>query len=978
MKSGYVKSLAVAAWAAWGMVPVVVQAQLVDLGVATGYAINNTGQVVLSTGIYSNGTTTPLPALPGQTTPAVGAAINASGQVAGSAPTSTPNSSGGNFDFTVPVEFSSGTLTILQSPIEYADNISSEAYATGINSSAEIVGYSVSPDIGPVDVLQGYDYGGFIYANGKLVSLPSSGLPYTNMPAGINDSSQITGAISTGSNTLDAYIYDYGTGTLTDLGQGAGYAINNAGQVTGTLDKLAVKSSGSGTITGSYAFLYSNGTTTNLGTLAGADDGTGSAINSTGQVVGGSGGHAFFYNGAMNDLNTLISATDPLKPYVTLTSAVGINDSLLILANGVDSRTNLGHAYLYQASFLQLAPMALNFPLEAVGETSPPQSVTVTNSGTTSIPFGTAYVNGDFSLRADNCGTSLAPGGQCRLDVVFAPKVIGVLTGALTIPSAGANYQVPLFGVASITAKISASSSTATVGQPLTLTWTVSAGSTCTAAGSSTNAAWTASNPPFTGTVPVSGKQTLTEIVNGTVTYTLNCTAPGVAAVSVSASVVWNWLPVTASISASPAAILAGQAVTVTWSSSNATSCSASGGGENDGWPGSKATSGSQTVTERSAPATGSTLTYTITCTSSTSGLTAQMSTSVVVSWPSVTATISASPASIAAGGTVTLTWSSSNATGCTATGGGADDNWPGAKATSGSQTVTEAIALDASVILTFGITCNSTTSGLSGKASASVTENPASAASIQIAPAVINFGTEAVGSTSKSQSVTLTNSGTTAIPLTAASVTSNFSLQIDGCSASLAAGAHCTLVVAFAPTVAGALTGTLTVPSDGANYQVALSGVATTVATEPPVTVTLGASPTTITAGQSTTLTWKSSNATTCTATGGGTDDNWAGSKATSGSETVTEAAALDTSSVILTFGINCNSTASGLSDKASVNVTENQAPATSGGAPAPTSSGGGGGALSPLSLAFLAGILALRRVRRMQLALVSQKARV
>jgi hypothetical protein len=41
------------------------QTQLVDLGVATGYAINNAGQVALSTGIYSNGAVTALPALPG-------------------------------------------------------------------------------------------------------------------------------------------------------------------------------------------------------------------------------------------------------------------------------------------------------------------------------------------------------------------------------------------------------------------------------------------------------------------------------------------------------------------------------------------------------------------------------------------------------------------------------------------------------------------------------------------------------------------------------------------------------------------------------------------------------------------------------------------------------------------------------------------------------------------------------------------------
>ena len=66
MSSRYVKYLAIAAWAAWAMVPVVAQAQLVDLGVATGYAINNSGQVALSTGIYSEGKVTALPALQAQ------------------------------------------------------------------------------------------------------------------------------------------------------------------------------------------------------------------------------------------------------------------------------------------------------------------------------------------------------------------------------------------------------------------------------------------------------------------------------------------------------------------------------------------------------------------------------------------------------------------------------------------------------------------------------------------------------------------------------------------------------------------------------------------------------------------------------------------------------------------------------------------------------------------------------------------------
>jgi len=606
---------------------------LVDLGVAIGYAINNAGQVVLSTGIYSNGTTSPLPALPGQTTPATGAAINATGQVAGSAPTSMPNPAGGNFGFTVPVEFGSGTLTILQSPIEYADSISSEAYATGINSSAEIVGYSVSPDIGPADIVQGYDYVGFIYANGTLNSLPSSGLlPITNMPQGINDSGQITGIRSVqdpnnpGINRLDAYIYDYGTATTTDLGQGAGYAVNAAGQVTGDLDVISIGVN-SDTIIGSYAFLYSNGTSSNLGTLPGGNYSVGYAINSTGQVVGSSNStgdsnsHAFFYNGVMTDLNSLISSADPLKPYVTLTSAAGINDSLLILANGVDSRTNLTHAYLYQAPFIQIAPAALDFGTEAAGSTSRSQSVTVTNAGTTAIPLGIASVTGNFSLQSGGCGASLAASANCTLVVTFTPTVAGALTGTMTVPSGEANYQVALSGVATIVATISASSGAATVGLPLKITWSSSPGSSCTADGSTSS---------FQGSIPINGSKILTESAAATVTYLINCTAPGAPAVDPSTTVAWKWPAVTATVSASPTTITAGQSTTLTWEGSNATSCTATGGGESDQWAGAKATSGSQTVTEAFGPSVSSAvLTFGITCNSTTSGLSGSASAKV-------------------------------------------------------------------------------------------------------------------------------------------------------------------------------------------------------------------------------------------------------------------------------------------------------------------------------------------------------------
>src|SRR5258707_632184 len=95
--------------------------------------------------------------------------------------------------------------------------------------------------------------------------------------------------------------------TVTDLGFANGVAINDSGQVTGT----AVLGGGS------YAFLYSNGVTTNLGTLGGVFvDSTAHGINAAGQVTGDSysayspgtleADHAFLYsNGVMADLGTL-------------------------------------------------------------------------------------------------------------------------------------------------------------------------------------------------------------------------------------------------------------------------------------------------------------------------------------------------------------------------------------------------------------------------------------------------------------------------------------------------------------------------------------------------------------------------------------------------------------------------------------------------------------------------------------------------
>ena len=95
---------------------------------------------------------------------------------------------------------------------------------------------------------------------------------------------------------------------------------------------------------GKYAFLYSNGTMTDLGTLPGGGTSLPGAINAGGQVAGcavtGSGPSRFPYsNGTMQDLGTL--------PGFDGSDAMGINASGEVVGWNYVEATNVGHAFLY-------------------------------------------------------------------------------------------------------------------------------------------------------------------------------------------------------------------------------------------------------------------------------------------------------------------------------------------------------------------------------------------------------------------------------------------------------------------------------------------------------------------------------------------------------------------------------------------------------------------------------------------------------
>lgn len=127
--------------------------------------------------------------------------------------------------------------------------------------------------------------------------------------------------------------------------------------------------------------------------------------------------------------------------------------------------------------------------------------------------------------------------------------------------------------------------------------------------------------------------------------------------------------PPTATLSASASDVRLNGTITLTWSSTNATACTASGD-----WSGSLGTSGSQSVT-----VSKQTPNLALSCTGA--GGTVNALPASVKGWDSPTVTVSASPTTVLIGGTPTVSWSSTNANACTATAG-----LTGTIATSGSQ----------------------------------------------------------------------------------------------------------------------------------------------------------------------------------------------------------------------------------------------------------------------------------------------------
>jgi hypothetical protein len=81
-------------------------------------------------------------------------------------------------------------------------------------------------------------------------------------------------------------------------------------------------------------------------------------------------------------------------------------------------------------SFSPTAP--LNFPFQLAGTTSAPQTVTLTNTGTTPLTISSMKKTGNFGMTS-SCGPSVAPGANCAISVTFSPQSKGNKSGSVIL-----------------------------------------------------------------------------------------------------------------------------------------------------------------------------------------------------------------------------------------------------------------------------------------------------------------------------------------------------------------------------------------------------------------------------------------------------------------------------------------------------------------------------------------------------------------
>ncbi|MDR3676720.1 MAG: choice-of-anchor D domain-containing protein [Acidobacteriota bacterium] len=537
--------------------------------------------------------------------------------------------------------------------------------------------------------------------------------------------------------------------------------------------------------------------------------------------------------------------------------------SLTLTSNASNSPQMVSLSGMGTSSAVSLSASTLTFATQTVGTTSTAQAILLTNTGNAALGITSLVLAGsnpgDFS-QSNNCGSSVAAGGNCTINVTFAPTAPGTRTATVAISdnATGSPQSVSLTGtggapavnltVTSLTFG-SQTLGTPSAAQPVTLS------NTGTATLNISSVAVTGAN---TGDFAMSSNTCGSSVAAGAncaISVTFTPAAPGDRTASVTITDNAAGSPQTVSLTGTGTGPVVGlSASTLSYSSqsvgstsgaqtvtlsntgnANLTITSLQLAGTNAGdfsvtnTCGSSVAPGSCTISVMFAPtapgtrtaslniadnATSSPQTVSLTGIGSapTAGVT---TTSLTFSSQNLGTTSAAQTFTLNNTGNAALSISSIAFTGTNA-GDFADTNNCGTSVAASSNCtvyVTFTPLAAGSRAASLNITDNS--NNVAGNLQSVSLTGTATGPSVSLNPSALSFGSQTEGTTSTAQSITMTNPGSTSLLITGISVTGTNATdfaQTNSCGGTIAAAGTCTINVTFTPTASGGRTAAISI----------------------------------------------------------------------------------------------------------------------------------------------------------------------
>ena len=527
------------------------------------------------------------------------------------------------------------------------------------------------------------------------------------------------------------------------------------------------------------------------------------------------------------------------------------------------------------AAGVSLNPSSLTFGSTVVGATSGPQSVILTNSGTSSLSISALSAGGDFALDASTtCSTSspAAASGTCMIAVDFSPTASGLRSGLVVLNTNAGTYVITLGGTGVVPA-LTLNSANLTFGsqtvgttsgaQSVTLTNTGSAAESF----SSFSASGDFSVDSTTTTCSTSGVLSVGSSCDVGVTFMPTTTGARTGTLAIvsdlaTSNVNLSGMGISAGVSLNPSSLSFGstvigttaatQSVTLTNTGSSALTIAALNASGDFALDPSTTCSASSPVPAGStcliaatfSPVASGVRTGVVTITDNASGGTQN----IALSGAGTAAGVTLTPSNLTFGSTVIGT--TATAQSVTLTNTGTSSLSITALAASGDFALDAGSTCSISTPVAAGNTCTiaatftptatgvrtgvvTITDNASGGAQIIALTGTGTAPGVTLAPSSLTFGSTVVGTTTAVQSVTLNNTGTSALTISALAASGDFALDPSTtCSTSspVAASGTCTIAVTFSPTAIGSRTGTVTISDNagGGTQTITLSGSGT------------------------------------------------------------------------------------------------------------------------------------------------------